>query len=234
MSYLLRAEGIGKRFGRREVLKAASVWAEPGKITTLMGRNGAGKTTLLRIAAGTLRADYGVVHFEGLVSERPRLHDLARRGLFFVPQAQLLSRAHTVEEHLQAVAWRFGSAGLEEAVERTGIRANLGQRVWELSGGERMRASLALVLVRRPVCLLIDEPLARVAPRDQEILSRALRAMADDGVAVVTSGHDASALLSLSDAIIWCVAGTTHPLGSPEAARSHAQFVREYLGPGAG
>ncbi len=63
MSYVFRAEGVGKRFGDREVLRAASFWGEAGKIVTLMGRNGSGKTTLLRIAAGTLRGDHGVVIF---------------------------------------------------------------------------------------------------------------------------------------------------------------------------
>jgi len=61
--YALWAEGIGKSFGASDVLKSASLWAEAGKVTTLMGRNGSGKSTLMKIAVGVLRSDYGVVSF---------------------------------------------------------------------------------------------------------------------------------------------------------------------------
>ena len=232
MSYVLRAESIGRSFGRNEVLKSASLWAEAGKIVTLMGRNGAGKTTLMRIAAGWLRPHYGVVHFNGVVTQRPRLARLAEAGLFYIPQEQLLSQTFTVRQHIDAVSARFGADHVESAIELTRIGAMLDQPVWELSGGERMRASLALGITRRPLCLIIDEPLVRASPQDQQTLSSALRALAEEGVAIVTSGHDARPLLALSDAIIWCVAGTTHHIGTPAEALRHNQFVREYLGPG--
>lgn len=232
MSYVFSAEGIGRSFGRTEVLKSASLWAAPGRITTLMGRNGAGKTTLMRIAVGVLRGDYGVVRFNGKAWERPRLWELARMGLFYVPQEQLLVGRMTARQHLEALAAVVGSTHVDAAVESTRIGPLLDQRTWELSGGERMRVSLALAMTSRPVCLVIDEPLARVAPKDQDVLSVALRALAGEGCAVVTSGHDARALLALSDDIIWCVAGTTHHIGSPAEAVRHGQFVREYLGPG--
>ena len=232
MSYVLTAEGIGRSFGRTEVLKSASLWAEPGKITTVMGRNGAGKTTLLRIAAGWLRADYGVVHFGGEATEHPRLARMAKAGLFFIPQEQLLSPTVTGQQHLDAVCAVFGSEYRDAAIAATRTQEILAQPVWELSGGERMRLSLALGMARRPVCLIIDEPLAGVSPKDQDLLSKALRVLADEGTAVVTSGHDARALLRLSDVIIWCVAGTTHHIGTPREALGHQQFVREYLGPG--
>lgn len=231
MNYVFRAEGIGKRFGDRQVLTAASFWGEAGKVVTLMGRNGSGKTTLMRIAAGALRGDHGVVIFGDYASERPNTAAMARRGLFFVPQDQLLAHGFTVRDHIRAVEAVFGRGGTDDVVERLGLGGVLDQTRAEISGGERMRASLALAILRRPTCLLIDEPLARVAPKDQEALSGALRALADGGTAIVMSGHDVHQLLELSDSIIWCVAGTTHHLGTPQQAARHAQFVREYLGP---
>ena len=235
MTYVFRAEGVGKRFGDRQVLTAASFWAEAGKIVTLMGRNGSGKTTLMRIAAGTLRGDHGVVIFGDYASERPSTAVMARRGLFFVPQDQVLAHGSTVGDHLRAVEASFPSEGTREVVERLGIGHILDQTRADISGGERVRSSLALAILRRPTCLLIDEPLARVAPKDQETLAAALRDLARQGTAIVTTGHDVHQLMELSDSIIWCVAGTTHHLGDPRNAAEHAQFAREYLGPrGAG
>lgn len=233
--YLLRAEGIGKSFGRLTVLKSASLWARPGEVTTLMGRNGVGKTTLMRVAAGVLWPDHGFVRMGDYAAERPRLCRLAREGLFYIPQEQLLSSAFTVERHMRAVASRWagkdGDERVEEVVEELELETVRSQPVPQLSGGERMRASLALGLIRRPRCLLVDEPLTGLAPMDQARVGGILRRMAAGGTAVVASGHDVGELMALSDRIIWCVAGTTHGLGTPEEAARHPQFVREYLGP---
>ena len=105
------------------------------------------------------------------------------------------------------------------------------QRVYSLSGGERVRVSIALALARMPSVLVADEPLVGLTPIDQETLGQALRRMAARGTAVVTSGHDARILLDISDVILWSVAGTTHHIGSPSEALAHDQFRREYLGP---
>jgi len=228
--YVLRAEGIGKSFGRVEVLKSASLWGEAGKITTLLGRNGAGKTTLMKIAAGVLRADYGVVSLFGDVRENQSLPRLARSGLMYVPQAQLVSPVYRVRDHLRALATTFGSAGIDDAISEMRIEALLDRRVGSLSGGERMRVSLALALARAPKVLIVDEPLVRLSPHNQELLGNSLRTLAERGAAVIASGHDARVLLSISDAILWCVAGTTHHLGTPADALAHSQFRREYLG----
>jgi ABC-type multidrug transport system ATPase subunit len=232
VTVLLRAEGIGKSFGRTEVLKSAAVWGEAGKVSVLLGRNGSGKTTLMRIACGWLRADFGTIRFGEYCRERPRPWDLARLGLMYLPHEGLLSNRFSVRQHLELMAHRFGPYRVEEAIERLRMADWLVNRPWELSGGERARASLALALIRGPRCLVADEPLAGLAPLDSDLLAQVMREMADEGCAVVTSGHDARELLALSDTVIWCVAGTTHHLGSPEEAVTHTQFVREYLGPG--
>jgi ABC-type multidrug transport system ATPase subunit len=228
----LAAEGIGKSFGRLDVLKSASVWAEPGRISTLMGRNGSGKTTLLRIAVGDLRPDYGALHFRGRASERHSLPELARRGLMFVPQRGICAPHFTVRDHFRALSSAHGLGDPAPSIELAALGTFLDQRVHELSGGERSRVSFGLAHYRQPIVLVADEPLVGLTPIDRDPLFRVFRTLADAGCAVVTSGHDAVDLLRLSDVILWSVAGTTHHLGSPEEALAHAQFRREYLGPG--
>lgn len=229
--YLVRAEGIGKRFGTTEVLKAAAVWAKAGEVTTLLGRNGSGKTTLMRIVAGDLRADQGTIWFGGAVWERPSLARAARAGLMFVPQDELVVPGYRVRQHFSALKAAFASARVDSAIRHARIADLLDQQVSSLSGGERMRVSLALALARRPKVLIADEPLVGLAPMDQELLADFLRGMAREGTAVITSGHDTRVLLELSDVVIWSAAGTTHHLGTPSEALKHQQFLREYLGP---
>jgi lipopolysaccharide export system ATP-binding protein len=229
--YALHAEGIRKAFGPLEVLQSASLWGESGKVTTLLGRNGVGKTTLMRIAAGHLRADHGIVSVFGEVRRHHSLPRLAREGLMFLPQGQLVSPGYRVRDHLRALTTTFGSAGVDDAVSEMRVEGLLDQRVYTLSGGERMRVSLALALARAPRVLIADEPLARLSPQDQETLGTSLRTLAGRGTAVITSGHEARFLLSISDVILWCVDGVTHDLGTPTEAGAHDRFQREYLGP---
>jgi len=230
--YAFWAEGVGKSFGRTEVLKSASLWAEAGKVTTLMGRNGSGKTTLMRIASGVLRADQGVVSLFGLATERPRLAEMAKAGLMFLPQNRLPVPRYRVGAHFDALGSVFGTGPIDRAIVRARLGSLLDQPVASLSGGERARLSLGLAFARCPKVLLADEPLVGLAPVDQEEIAGLLEAMARSGVAVVVSGHDTSVLLSVSDVIIWSVAGTTHHIGSAAEAQEHHQFRQEYLGPG--
>jgi ABC-type multidrug transport system ATPase subunit len=228
---VFRADSIAKRFGDRIVLNSATLWVRRGCVTSVMGRNGSGKSTLLRIAAGLQRPDQGVILFNGRVYPRPRLHELARHGLFYLPERGLLQRNLTVGAHLNAVARCYGGAHrLDETVAALDLGGLLDRLPDTLSGGERRRSELAVALVRKSVCLLADEPFMGVAPKDGEMLAQAFRALASDGCAVAMTGHEVPLLLDHADEVVWLVAGTTHGLGSADEARRHWQFQREYLG----
>ncbi len=227
---LLAAESIGKRFGRRDVLTSAGLWAYPGRVTVLVGRNGAGKTTLVRIAAGWVAPDHGVVIFDGHRFTRPRLARLAHLGLFYLPERSLLCRWFTLRAHFAAVARRRAAADVDGAVAAMHLDGLLDRRPPTLSVGEARRAEIALALARSPRCLLADEPFLGIMPADAELVAGAFRALAATGCAVVVTGHETSTLFALGDDVLWQTAGTTHALGAPSDAVRHDQFRREYLG----
>jgi lipopolysaccharide export system ATP-binding protein len=227
---ILTADCVAKSFGSHRVLSSATLRAVPGQLRVLFGRNGIGKSTLLKIAAGRLAADGGTVHFAGRAYLAADLRHLAARGLFYLPDHDLLSRAFTVRRQLEMARRQFDGRHVEEAADRLGIAGHLDKRPDALSGGERRRAELAMVLVRRPSCLLADEPYRGIAPRDAEDLTITFRALAAEGVGVVVTGHEVPTLLAAADHVSWCTSGTTYELGPPaEAARDDA-FRREYLG----
>lgn len=229
---ILEVDGVGKGFGGVEVLKAASFRAHPGRITVLMGRNGAGKSTLFRVTVGRVRADWGRVVYKGELVRRPALAWLARRGLMYLPQGGGLTRLFSVRQHVHTMARRFQATDqVQAAVRMLKLTEVLGRKPQDISGGERRRASLALALVRRPDCLLMDEPFSGIDPTDRELIAGGLRLLRDKGAGLVISGHDVEDLFGVADEIIWVTAGTTHWLGTPEEARKHDQFRREYLGP---
>ena len=227
---IFSADSIGKSFGDRLVLKTASLWAHSGAISVILGRNGCGKSTLFRIAAGLLAADHGVVRFRDLAWTRPSHRKLAQLGLFFLPDRNLLSPRRTLQHHFDALQWYHPDAQVDAAVDRLQLRDHLRKLVRQLSGGERRRAEIAVAIARKPACLIADEPLAGISPKDAEEIGEVLYQFARDGHAVLVSGHEVPQLLSVADDVTWMNAGTTVGIGDRLDVRMHDQFQREYLG----
>lgn len=228
MREVLVADCIGKRYADRWVLHSATLRATRGELRALLGRNGAGKSTLMRVAAGVIEPDAGSVRFNGLARERVRMPQLAREGLCFVPDRELLSNAFTIREQLLFAG--PDTSLLASTADRLEIASLLEARPFELSSGERRRAELGFAMMRQPICLLADEPLRNISPIDAELLLQVLKDVAHNGCAVVVTGHEVPALLAHVDHITWCTAGTTYEMGPPFMARTDDRFVRDYLG----
>jgi ABC-type multidrug transport system ATPase subunit len=228
---ILVADCVTKSFGERRVLSAGTLRAECGQVRVILGRNGVGKSTLIKIAAGWIAADSGVVHFRGQAHLSRNHASLARDGLFYLPDHDLLSQAYSLRRQLHFFSDRFGRRSVSEASELANVAHLLDRRPYQLSGGELRRAELALALIRRPECLLADEPYRGIAPVDHDFLTRLFRTLANDDCAVVVTGHEVPTLLEAADHVTWCVAGTTYELGPPATARMHEEFRRGYLGP---
>jgi ABC-type multidrug transport system ATPase subunit len=229
MNALLVAESIRKSFGRTTVLSSGHLEARSGCVTLVVGRNGAGKSTLLRIAAGLLRPDAGSVRFAQRTFSPPRLAAMAGRGLFFLPDRGILSPGFTLGRHLDVVSLRAGGRPPAEVARILGISHLLDRRPGGLSTGERRRAEVALAVARDPRCLIADEPLRGIDPKDVEGLLAVFRGLAARGCAVVVSGHHLQSLMEIADDLIWVRDGRSTSLGAPAQARLDGRFRREYL-----
>lgn len=225
----LRLDSFGKKYGLKTVLKSASAWAWPGRITLVMGRNGCGKTTLLRCGLGLTWSDFGVVLLDG----RPvtgGLPALSRVGVSFLPDRRLLSPRLTLREHVRAFTQARGVTFDATPAAPLEVEALLDSKPGQMSGGERRRAEIWLTVAAASSCLIADEPFLGIAPADRGRVAEALRRLAATGAAVLLTGHEVEDLFELADEVIWMVAGTTHGLGSPDEAARNAQFRLEYLG----
>jgi lipopolysaccharide export system ATP-binding protein len=225
----LAIEGVWKSFGRRPILRNASVWAYPGDVTVLFGRNGEGKTTLIRCGLGLLRSGAGVTIIDGARARRASLGVLARGGLFFLPDRDLLASQYPIRRQFEALAARFPDTSAAPVGDGLIDPALLERPPADLSGGERRLVELAFAEARRPSVLIADEPLRELTPRNAETVTGRLRAIARAGCAVLVTGHETQALLAIADHVVWMTGGTTHHLGDREAALAHALFRRHYL-----
>jgi ABC-type multidrug transport system ATPase subunit len=219
-------DSVWKAFGDRAVLKGAFAWAVPGRVTLLLGGNGSGKSTLLRCCTGLVKWEEGSCFIDGeLVS--PHLPTLAKRGVFYWPDVGLLSRRRTIGWHLAAV--RQSSRIASQSDLARSCDPFLTRRPDDLSGGERRRCELAVVMEANPPFLLADEPLLGTAPQDRAGVCAALRAHADRGAAVLATGHEVEDLLGMADDVIWLTEGRTRHIGTAGDAKTNWLFRRDYL-----
>jgi len=148
---MLALRGVGKRIGRRWLLRGVDLDLQPGESLALVGENGAGKSTLVRMIAGVEGTDEGTVEARGRIG--------------YCPQEPGLLDLLTADEHLVF----FGRGlGLDAAEARERGRMLLGEFGFRgpqlqvvskhLSGGSRQKLNLTLALLGDPDLLLLDEP----------------------------------------------------------------------------
>jgi iron complex transport system ATP-binding protein len=225
---LLEATRLHLRHPRaeRDSLRDVSLGVGRGEIVALVGPNGSGKSKLLAALGRVLRPRSGGVRLAGVDAWRIPRRRFARR-VARLPQAPLCPEGLRVEELVQSGrnphGRRFGPRTREDrdAVERA-LRALdlVDQRrrpVETLSGGERRRAWLAMVLAQETEILLLDEPTAALDLRHQwEVLDRLARANRERGVTVVMSLHDLEQAAAWAHRVAVVHRGRLYAVGPPE------------------
>ncbi len=157
---MLRIRDVGRRFPNgTEALRDVSLDVDSGDFIALLGPSGCGKSTLLRLIAGLDRPDAGRLDWAD--GKQPAPGDIG----FVFQDATLLPWASAEQNvflplRLRGVAWSDAADDVRAALARVGLAGFEAQRPRQLSGGMRMRVSIARALVTRPRLLLMDEPFA--------------------------------------------------------------------------
>jgi NitT/TauT family transport system ATP-binding protein len=157
---IVALRGVGKTFGNGVVaLDGFELAVRPGEFLTLLGPSGCGKSTALRIVAGLSEPDRGTVQWSD--AQAPA----GKREIGFVFQEPTLMPWATVEANVRLPLQLAGveaqaPARIGAALERVGLAGFAQAYPRELSGGMKMRASIARALVTEPKLLLMDEPFA--------------------------------------------------------------------------
>ncbi|MEL7602974.1 MAG: ABC transporter ATP-binding protein, partial [Bacillota bacterium] len=187
---MLSATGLTKSYHYTPVLRDVSLTLAPGEVLGLFGPNGAGKSTLMHTLALITRQDAGEYELFGGDAQQNARTLRARIG--FVPQDIALFEELTVCDNLFAFCRQSGAAArrkAEETAESLKLMDVYKKRVRTLSGGTKRRVNLAAALVNDPALLILDEPLVGVDILHTANILGLLKSRADDGAAIVISGH---------------------------------------------
>ena len=203
----LRADRLGRRYGRVWGLRDCTVEVPAGVIVGLVGPNGAGKTTLLEMIIGLLEPTEGQVSVFGQISRAQSAATLARVG--YVAQDHPLYRDFSVADmfHLGRAMNPSWDQGLAQArTDALGIP--LKRKVKHLSGGQRAQVSLTMALAKRAPLLVLDEPVSSLDPVARlEFMREVMAAAAGTGLTTIIASHVVSELERLCDWLIVLTGG---------------------------
>jgi general nucleoside transport system ATP-binding protein len=211
MDAALELRGITKRFGRIVANDGVDFDLRAGEVHALLGENGAGKSTLMSILYGLYRPDEGEVRVDG----KPVTIDSPRRaidlGIGMVHQHFMLIPVMTVAENIVLADEPRSAGGLldvqaadarvRELSYRFGLAVNPDAVIEDVSVGQQQRVEILKALYREAQVLVLDEPTAVLTAQETQDLFRVLRALRDDGKAIVFISHKLGEVLDIADRV---------------------------------
>lgn len=194
--------GLGRHFGRKEALAGVDFALKRGTVVGLIGVNGAGKTTLIKHALGLLRAERGSVRVFGLDPVADPVGVLSRVG-YLSEEGDLPDwmRVWELMRYCRGMYADWDQVYADGLCESFGLGG--GEKLKNLSKGQRARAGLAAALAHRPELLILDEPSSGLDPVvRRDILGAVIRTVADEGRSVLFSSHLLNEVERVADEVV--------------------------------
>jgi branched-chain amino acid transport system ATP-binding protein len=233
MPAILTVEDVHTYYGEAHILQGVSLRLEEGEVVTLIGRNGAGKTTTLRSIMSIARPSRGRVMLRGADITRLPTHEVARRGIAWVPEERRILPNLTVLENLRlGMLRRSGgaAAALDEVFDYfPRLRERVEQRGRFLSGGEQQMLAIARGLVARPSVMLVDEPTEGLAPMIVQSLTEILARINQRGTTLLLVEQTLEVALALSHRLYVMDQGRIQFEGTPDALRRDPTIQQRFL-----
>jgi branched-chain amino acid transport system ATP-binding protein len=228
---LLAIRGLDARYGRSHVLQGITLDVGYAPLS-IIGRNGMGKTTLCQVLMGLVPAAAGSIRFAGVELAGRRPHDIAARGIGYVPQGRRIFASLTVDEHLRLAARRgaprWTVARIYELFPSLAERRRNGGA--ELSGGEQQMLAIARALLTNPRLVVMDEPTEGLAPMIVEQMIDLLRSLARDNVGLLLVEQNFAVATSVAERLAIMVNGRIALETTSAAMIADDALQRRHLG----
>lgn len=234
---ILSINHLGKRYGKRWVVKDVSFAVEQGQVVGLLGPNGAGKTTSFYMVVGLVMMDKGAVTLGHQDLSKYAMHERAKFGIGYLPQEASIFRKLTVKENILAILETREDLNskqqkdeLKKLIAEFHLEHVADSLGMSLSGGERRRCEIARALASNPKFILLDEPFAGVDPISVGDIMEVINNLKARGIGVLITDHNVRETLAICDKAFIVSEGTIIAEGNAEQILQN-QLVREvYLG----
>jgi ABC-2 type transport system ATP-binding protein len=213
MAPAIRTEGLSKRYGTVDALKALDLEVAEGEVLGYLGPNGAGKTTTIRLLLGLARPTAGRAEIFGLDSQRDAV--AAHQRLAFVPGEANLWPAFTGEETLHLLGRAHGHVDpkyRDELIER--FQLDPSKKVRAYSKGNRQKLTLIAAFMTRADLLVLDEPTSGLDPLNEQMFRTCVQEAQSRGQTVFLSSHILSEVEALCQRVGILRAGELAEIGT--------------------
>ena len=233
---MLKVDSITAGYGKLQILTDVSLEAPPGELTIVVGPNGSGKSTLLKSIAGLTNIYKGTVSMDERVLSGHPAHVVARSGIAYLPQTESVFTRLSVTENFKMAAYMVSRSDYEVRLNESletfpQLRANLGSKVVNLSGGERQMVAMTMALLRKPQVILFEEPTANLSPKYATEVLKTVQSLAKErGLTIVLVEQNAKKALEIGDKAYLLVGGKNAFTGTAKELLSHQELARMYLG----
>ena len=229
---MLEVEDLHAYYGKSHILQGISFRIGEGEIISLLGRNGAGRSTTIKTIMGEV-PPHGVIRFKGeRIDGRPP-HEIARRGLGYVPENRDIFPALTVRENLR-LGMKSGAARGRWSIddifalfpllrERADVLGGV------LSGGEQQLLTICRTLMGDPDLVMVDEPTEGLAPSMVTLVRNLLTEIAGRGVAILLIEQKLTIALDIAHRLYVMGHGRIVFDGTPQSLQASPSVRQEWL-----
>ena len=231
---ILEARGIHAWYGSSHVLHGIDLTIGRGETVGLLGRNGMGKSTLIRTLLGHVTQRDGRIHLFGQDMSNAKPHEVARRGVAYVPEGRGVFPNLSVRENLLMAARPARDAKSGWSYERVmSTFPRLAERVNnlgnQLSGGEQQMLSIGRALMTQPELIILDEATEGLAPLIVADIWRVIGEIRASGIATLIVDRDYRRVLAQSDQALVLQKGQVVLAGGSGSLRDSPQLA-SFLG----
>lgn len=228
---LLGLRGVHAYYGKSHILHGVDLDIRRGEIVSLLGRNGSGRSTTLKAIMGTVDRR-GDLSFAGAPIGALRPHEIAYRGLGYVPESRDIFGDLTVRENL-ILGQKRGAAGrwsMEDIFDLFPVlRTRADTRAGVLSGGEQQMLTICRTLIGDPELIMIDEPTEGLAPKMVAAVGELLSRIAARGVSILLVEQKLVIALGISHRLYVMGHGEIVFEGTPAQLMADAALRAEWL-----
>ena len=229
---MLEVSDLHAYYGKSHILQGVSFTVGAGEIVSLLGRNGVGRSTTIKTIMGEVRPE-GSIKFRGEEIAGLKTHEIARRGLGYVPENRDIFPTLTVRQNLIMGiknTRRAGRWSIEDMFELFPLlreRADIDGGV--ISGGEQQMLTICRTLMGDPDLIMIDEPTEGLAPKIVKQLAELLEEIAKRGISILLVEQKLTIALKISQRLY--VMGHGHIVfeGRPDELRANDDVRKEWL-----